>query len=123
VIVEGKRGLDTFATTNLDFILRARGITTIALGGFLTNCCVESTMRTGYEKGYSVITLSDCVAATSTEEHENAIRFDYPMFADVMTSEAFTNELNSAAVVPGESARPVSRHTALFEASVTAEPR
>ena len=37
VVVEGKRGLDTFATTNLDFILRARGITTIALGGFLTN--------------------------------------------------------------------------------------
>ena len=64
-VVEGKRGLDTFATTNLDFILRARGIDTIALGGFLTNCCVESTMRTGYEKGYRVITLSDCVAATS----------------------------------------------------------
>ena len=53
MVVEGKRGLDTFATTNLDFILRARGITTIALGGFLTNCCVESTMRTGYEKGYA----------------------------------------------------------------------
>ena len=48
VVVEGKRGLDTFATTNLDFILRARGIDTIALGGFLTNCCVESTMRSGY---------------------------------------------------------------------------
>ena len=79
VVVEGKRGLDTFATTILDFILRARGIATIALGGFLTNCCVESTMRTGYEKGYEVITLSDCVAATSPEEHENAIRFDYPM--------------------------------------------
>ena len=30
VVVEGKRGLDTFATTNLDFILRARGIDTIA---------------------------------------------------------------------------------------------
>ena len=98
VIVEGKRGLDTFATTNLDFILRARGITTIALGGFLTNCCVESTMRSGYEKGYDVITLSDCVAATSGEEHDNAIRFDYPMFSEVMTSEAFANELQGAAV-------------------------
>ena len=98
VVVEGKRGLDTFATTNLDFILRARGITTIALGGFLTNCCVESTMRTGYEKGYEVITLSDCVAATSAEEHENAIRFDYPMFSDVMTSDAFTGELAGAPV-------------------------
>ena len=96
VVVEGKRGLDTFATTNLDFILRARGITTIALGGFLTNCCVESTMRTGYEKGYKVITLSDCVAATSPEEHQNAIRFDYPMFSEVMTAEAFTGELQGA---------------------------
>src|SRR5690348_1956889 len=49
IVVEGKRGLDTFASTNLDFILRSKGITTIVLGGFLTNCCVESTMRTGYE--------------------------------------------------------------------------
>jgi len=96
VVVEGKRGLDTFATTNLDFILRARGIDTIALGGFLTNCCVESTMRTGYEKGYKVITLSDCVAATSAEEHDNAIKFDFPMFSDVMSSEAFTEELQGA---------------------------
>jgi nicotinamidase-related amidase len=98
VVVEGKRGLDTFATTNLDFILRARGITTIALGGFLTNCCVESTMRTGYEKGYQVVTLSDCVAATSAEEHQNAIQFDYPMFSEVMTAEGFTEELQGAAV-------------------------
>jgi nicotinamidase-related amidase len=96
LIVEGKRGLDTFATTNLDFILRARGITTIALGGFLTNCCVESTMRSGYEKGYQVITLSDCVAATSPEEHENAIKYDYPMFSQVMSSEALVEELSAA---------------------------
>jgi nicotinamidase-related amidase len=98
VIVEGKRGLDSFATTNLDFILRSRGITRIALGGFLTNCCVESTMRTGYEKGYHVITLSDCVAATSAEEHQNAIQFDYPMFSEVMTGQAFMEELQAAAM-------------------------
>lgn len=52
IVIEGKRGLDTFASTNLDFILRSKGIRTIVLGGFLTNCCVESTMRTGYENGY-----------------------------------------------------------------------
>jgi nicotinamidase-related amidase len=98
VVVEGKRGLDSFGTTNLDFILRGRSITTIALGGFLTNCCVESTMRTGYEKGYHVITLSDCLAATSLEEHENAIRFDYPMFSEVMTARAFVAELHGALV-------------------------
>ena len=84
IVVEGKRGLDTFASTNLDFILRSKGIDTIALGGFLTNCCVESTMRTGYENGYQVITLTDCVAATSMEEHHNAIEKDFPMFSQPM---------------------------------------
>ena len=98
VVLEGKRGLDSFATTNLDFILRGGGITTIALTGFLTNCCVESTMRTGYEKGYHVITLSDCLAAMSAEEHENAIQFDYPMFSEVMTARAFIAELRGAAM-------------------------
>ena len=47
VVIEGKRGLGTFESTNLDWVLRQRGITEVALGGFLTNCCVESTMRTG----------------------------------------------------------------------------
>jgi nicotinamidase-related amidase len=98
VVLEGKRGLDSFGTTNLDFILRGRGIATIAVCGFLTNVCVESTMRTGYEKGYHVITLSDCVAATSAEEHENAIRFNWPMFSEVMTSQSFTEELQGAAI-------------------------
>jgi nicotinamidase-related amidase len=86
IVIEGKRGLDTFASTNLDFILRGRGIDTIILGGFLTNCCVESTMRTGYEHGFRVITLPDCLAAASQEEHDNAIAFDYPMFSLPMTS-------------------------------------
>jgi ureidoacrylate peracid hydrolase len=93
IVIEGKRGLDTFASTNLDFILRSKGITTIALGGFLTNCCVESTMRTGYEHGYQVITLNDCLAATSIEEHDNALSYDFPMFSEPMTSSDFINEL------------------------------
>src|SRR6195952_61256 len=93
IVIEGKRGLDTFASTNLDFILRSKGITTIALGGFLTNCCVESTMRSGYENGYQVITLNDCVAATSPEEHENALQYDYPMFSRPMSSSEFIEAL------------------------------
>ena len=92
IVIEGKRGLDTFASTNLDFILRSKGITTIVLGGFLTNCCVESTMRTGYEHGYQVITLTDCTAATSVAEHENAISYDYPMFSKPMTAAEVISE-------------------------------
>jgi nicotinamidase-related amidase len=93
IVIEGKRGLDTFASTNLDFILRNKGITTIVLGGFLTNCCVESTMRTGYEHGYQVLTLTDCMAAISPEQHDNAISYDFPMFSQPTTSEDFIGEL------------------------------
>ena len=88
ILVEGKRGLDTFASTNLDFMLRSIGIKTVILGGFLTNCCVESTMRSAYENGYEVITVTDMVAATSQEAHANALKFNFPMFSKPMpTSE------------------------------------
>ena len=104
IIVEGKRGLCGFATTNLDFILRSRGISTIALGGFLTNCCVESTMRTGYEKGYDVVTLKDCTATLSEEEQRMAVEKNYPMFSRPMTHQEFLLELRGAETV-GTNAR------------------
>jgi len=94
IVIEGKRGLDTFASTNLDFILRSRGITTIALGGFLTNCCVESTMRTGYEKGFDVITLKDCTATLSEEEQRLAVEKNYPMFSRPMNHDEFLAEMS-----------------------------
>jgi nicotinamidase-related amidase len=104
IIVEGKRGLDTFATTNLDFILRSRDVDTVVLGGFLTNCCVESTMRTAYEKGYDVITLTDCTAATSSEEQQAAVSQDYPMFSQPMTSDEVAGALQGAGAV-GDASR------------------
>lgn len=89
ITIEGKRGLCAFHSTNLDFILRSKGIKNVAIGGFLTNCCVESTMRTAYENGYNVITLTDCCAGLSTEEHNNAIAKDFPMFSQPMASTSF----------------------------------
>ena len=93
IVIEGKRGLDTFASTNLDFILRSKGIKTLAIGGFLTNCCVESTMRTAYEHGFDVITLTDCASATSGEAHRNAIQHDFPMFSRPMSGADFVKQL------------------------------
>jgi ureidoacrylate peracid hydrolase len=95
IVVEGKRGLCSFTTTNLDFILRSRGITNIVLGGFLTNCCVESTMRTGYELGYNVITLKDCTATFSEQEQRLAVEKNYPMFSHPMNHDEFLAKLSS----------------------------
>ncbi len=81
IVVEGKRGLD--------FILRARGIETVALAGFLTNCCVESTMRSAYERAYRVVTLTDCTATLSAEEQRLATEKNFPMFSLPMTHDSF----------------------------------
>jgi ureidoacrylate peracid hydrolase len=103
IVVEGKRGLCGFASTNLDFILRSRGITNVVLGGFLTNCCVESTMRTGYEKGYNVVTLKDCTAALSEEEQRLAVEKNYPMFSRPMNHDEFLAELGGKETAATES--------------------
>ncbi|MGI4939694.1 MAG: cysteine hydrolase family protein [Janthinobacterium lividum] len=97
LVLEGKRGLDCFASTNIDFILRQRGITDLAIGGFLTNCCVESTMRSAYERGFRVVTLTDCTATLSPEEQAAAVEKTFPMFSRPMTHDAFLAGLSGAA--------------------------
>ncbi len=97
IVIEGKRGLDCFASTNIDFILRQRGITDLAIAGFLTNCCVESTMRSAYERGYRVVTLTDCTATLSPAEQEAAVTKTFPMFSRPLTHDAFLAELERTA--------------------------
>ncbi len=97
IIIEGKRGLDCFASTNIDFILRQRGITDLAIAGLLTNCCVESTMRSAYERGFRVVTLTDCTATLSPEEQDAAVTNNFPMFSLPMTHDAFLAKLEPAA--------------------------
>lgn len=93
IIIEGKKGLDCFMSTDLDFILRARGITDLAIAGLLTNCCVESTMRSAYERGYRVVTLVDCTATVSEEEQRVATQRDFAMFSRPMKHSEFLAEL------------------------------
>ena len=70
----------------------------MVLAGFLPNCCVESTMRSAYEKGFEVYTLTDAVGATSQAEHANAITYDYPMFSKPIATADFVAAMSGDAV-------------------------
>lgn len=85
VVIEGKRAPDAFSTTNIDFILRAMGIKNVVLAGFVTNICVESTMRTAYEKGYNVFTMTDVTAAGSQAIQDFTVKENFPTFSHPMT--------------------------------------
>lgn len=89
LVVENKKGLDAFPGTNLESLLVDNKIETVVLAGFLTNCCVESTMRTAYEKGFNTITLTDCTSTTSSEGQQAATTGTYGMFSKPMTADEF----------------------------------
>jgi nicotinamidase-related amidase len=50
-------------------------------------------MRTAYEKGFNVITLTDCVGATSEEILEATVKINYPLYSYPMTHSEFINLL------------------------------
>jgi nicotinamidase-related amidase len=89
VIIEGKRAPDAFFSTNLDFVLRAMGIKNVVLAGFVTNICVESTMRSAYERGYNVFTMTDVTAAGSQAVQDFTVKENFPTFSHPMTHNEF----------------------------------
>jgi len=58
-----------FAYTELELILRNKGITDLVLSGLVTNWVVESTAREAASRGYKVYTLSDCCQGVNEEMH------------------------------------------------------
>jgi len=89
VMIKDKHGLDAFPGTNLEDELQKRGIETLVITGLLTNCCCESTMRTAYEKGFNVVSLIDCMAASSMDAHKASIDGAFGMFSTRMTCQDF----------------------------------
>lgn len=69
-----KHRYSAFYGTDLDVILRARGIKTLIMAGVATNVCVETTARDGYMRDYHIVLVDDCCATTSVEDHEATLR-------------------------------------------------
>jgi nicotinamidase-related amidase len=70
VVVFNKKRYDAFAATDLDFILRARGITTLLLTGVNTNSCVLATTVSANAKDYAPVVVEDCVDTMDRSLHE-----------------------------------------------------
>lgn len=94
-VVSGKCTLCGFNNTNLEELLKTGRIKNVAVAGFLTNFCVESTARTAYDKGYSVTVVKDATAANSPEDQKYTEEKIFPLLGGTLTVEQFLGGLET----------------------------
>jgi ureidoacrylate peracid hydrolase len=68
-----KHRYSAFIRTDLETVLRSKGITTLLLTGGGTNACVEATALDGFMLDYDVVVVADCCGTPHPAEHEPAL--------------------------------------------------
>jgi ureidoacrylate peracid hydrolase len=82
-----KRCYSAFHNTQMDDVLRRRGIKSIVMTGVATNVCVDSTLREAFFHGYYIVMPPDCVASANVPLHEATINSVELIFGHTPQSE------------------------------------
>ena len=85
IITKGKG--NAFYNTNLESILRSKGVKKVILTGVVTNGCIDATVRGARERDFNVIIPIDCTATRERVDQEHWIKNVFPKSAVTMTAE------------------------------------
>jgi ureidoacrylate peracid hydrolase len=88
-----KHRYSPFHNTDLDLILRSKGISNIIVTGTMTNVCVQLTAEHGFMFDYYTITVSDCVATADKAAGEASLKNLQKYFGYVVESASVIDAL------------------------------
>jgi ureidoacrylate peracid hydrolase len=72
-------------SSDIERLLRERGIDTLLIAGTATNVCCESSARDAMMLNFKVVMVSDALATHNDEEHNASLSIFYGLFGDVQT--------------------------------------
>jgi nicotinamidase-related amidase len=96
VVVHGKKRYDAFASTELDAVLRARGIETLLLTGVNTNSCVLATTVAANARDYAPVVIEDSVDTMDRSVHEQALAIIRQAFGWTATADEILEALRES---------------------------
>ena len=95
VLVTGRRS-GAFTGTDMDYVVKAKGITNLVLMGVATSGVVLSTVQQATDADYDVMVLEDCCADRDSEVHRVLTQKVFPDHVTVINSQEFLQAIGRA---------------------------
>ncbi len=95
-IVIPKTSSSLFNSTNIDYLLHNIGITDLVVTGFLTDQCIDHTVKDAADRGYFTTCLTDACMANTRARHQEALAM-FAGYCRQMTSEDWLERVGAAA--------------------------
>lgn len=87
IVVKNRYSAFIQGSSNLEQVLRERGIDTVLITGTVTNVCCESTARDAMMLNFKTVMITDGNAAVTDDDHNASLIGFYLIFGDIMSTD------------------------------------
>jgi nicotinamidase-related amidase len=81
-----KNTYDAFMNTDLEDVLKGKGVERVVVVGVMTDCCVDTTGRSAFNRGYETWLVKDATGSANRTQHEAGLRGFGFAFGEVLTT-------------------------------------